>query len=102
MLHAFSDGRILACWNAYDIQECSNDGVTLYAVSCDNGETWDGPQVFMSSPNAMVSHVHFAQIGETDEAVMVYRRAEAWTAADLRRATLVLLRRQRLLQLLRC
>ena len=82
MLYAFTDGRMLACWNAYDIQECSNDGVTLYAVSTDNGETWEGPQVFMSSPNAMVSHMHFAQTGETGEALMVYREGHYYGARE--------------------
>ena len=90
MLYGFADGRILMCWGAYDFQECSNDGVVLYSTSVDNGETWEVPQVWMASPSAVVSHLHFAQLDGTDDALMVYREGHYYGAREdrRRRATL--------------
>ena len=77
ILFPFADGRLQMCWGAYDIDECSNDGVVLYSTSQDQGETWDPPQVFMASPNAVVSHLHFAEApaggGAAGEAIVIYR-----------------------------
>ena len=85
ILYSFSDGRILMCWGAYDIQECSNDGVTLYSTSFDNGETWEPPQVWMASPQAVVSHLQFVQPAGTDEALMIYREGHYYGAQEDRR-----------------
>ena len=84
ILHAFSDGRLLMCWGAYDIQECSNDEVVLYSVSEDQGETWEPPQVFMASPSAVVSHLYFAEM-EDGEALVVYREGHYYGAREDRR-----------------
>lgn len=84
ILHAFADGRLLMCWGAYDIQECSNDGVVLYSVSLDQGETWEAPQVFMACPNAVVSHLQFAEL-DGGEALMVYREGHYYGAREDRR-----------------
>jgi len=76
------------CWGAYDIQECSNDGVTLYSTSLDNGETWAAPQVWMASPNAVVSHLQFARVTGTARVLMVYREGHYYGAQeDTRRKT---------------
>ena len=82
VLYLFADGRLLCCWGAYDIQECSNDGVVLYSTSLDEGQTWTPPQVYLSSPNAVVSHLQFAQLAGTDEAVMVYREGHYYGARE--------------------
>ena len=84
ILHAFSDGRLLMCWGAYDIQECSNDEVVLHSVSEDQGETWEPPQVFMASPSAVVSHLYFAEM-EDGEALVVYREGHYYGAREDRR-----------------
>ena len=84
ILYPFSDGRILMCWGAYDIQECSNDGVVVYSFSGDQGETWEGPQVFMASPNAVVSHLQFAEV-DNGEALLVYREGHYYGAREDRR-----------------
>jgi Neuraminidase (sialidase) len=60
-------------WGAYDIHECSNDNVMLYSVSEDNGERWSGPEVFMASPGANVSHAFQLQLRGTDTVLMVNR-----------------------------
>jgi len=60
-------------WSAYDIQECSNDNVILYAVSKDGGEQWSDPEVFMAAPNAMVSHVYQVQFRDSEKVLMVSR-----------------------------
>jgi len=82
VLYPFSDGRLLMCWGAYDIQECSNDGVVLYSESFDEGETWESPQVWMASPNAVVSHLHFAELKGTDRALMIYREGHYYGAQE--------------------
>ena len=84
-LYPFSDGRILICWGAYDIQECSNDGVVLYSASFDNGETWENPQVWMASPNAVVSHLQFVNPAGASEALMIYREGHYYGAQEDRR-----------------
>lgn len=84
-LYPFAGGRILMCWGAYDIQECSNDGVVLYSDSFDHGETWASPQVWMASPNAVVSHLQFALLAGTSEARMIYREGHYYGAQDDRR-----------------
>ena len=84
ILHSFSDGRLLMCWGAYDIQECSNDEVVLYSFSEDQGETWEPPQVFMASPSAVVSHLFFAEM-EDGEALLVYREGHYYGAREDRR-----------------
>ena len=82
VLYQFSDGSIRICWGAYDIQECSNDGVTLYSTSLDNGETWAAPQIWMASPNAVVSHLQFAQVTGTNHVLMVYREGHYYGARE--------------------
>lgn len=85
ILFAFADGRLQCCWSAYDIDECSNDGAVLFATSRDHGQTWDAPQVYMSSPNAVVSHLQFAQPGGGDDALVVYREGHYYGAREDRR-----------------
>jgi len=86
VLYPFSDGRLLMCWGAYDIQECSNDGVVVYSESFDEGETWESPQVWMASPNAVVSHLQFAQLrGRAERALMIYREGHYYGAQEDRR-----------------
>jgi hypothetical protein len=80
-----ADGRLMICWWGYDFDECNNDGVVLYSHSEDQGETWDPPQIFMASPNAVVSHLQFAR-PTTGEALMIYREGHYYGArADHRR-----------------
>lgn len=80
-----ADGRLMICWWGYDFDECNNDGVLLYSHSEDQGETWDPPQIFMVSPNAVVSHLQFARPIE-GEALMIYREGHYYGArADHRR-----------------
>jgi len=85
LLHSFSDNQLFMCWGAYDNQECNNDGVLLYSTSLDNGETWTTPQVWMASPNAVVSHAQLLQLKGTDEALMVYREGHYYGAKEDRR-----------------
>ncbi|MBI3985904.1 MAG: exo-alpha-sialidase [Lentisphaerae bacterium] len=85
VLYPFEEGRLFLCWWAYDIQECSNDGVVLYSASGDAGETWESPQVWMASPNAVVSHFQFAHRAGTAEALMIYREGHYYGAQDDRR-----------------
>ena len=85
MLVQFSDGAILMCWGGYDIQECSNDGVTLYSTSLDGGQTWDPPQVWMASPSAVVSHLQFVQLNGTDNVLMFYREGHYYGAGEDKR-----------------
>ncbi|MFA6111711.1 MAG: sialidase family protein, partial [Candidatus Latescibacterota bacterium] len=80
-----ADGRLMICWWGYDFDECNNDGVLLYSHSEDQGETWDPPQIFIASPNAVVSHLQFARPTE-GEALMIYREGHYYGArADHRR-----------------
>jgi Neuraminidase (sialidase) len=52
-IYPFSDGRIMMLWFAYDIHECSGDGVCLYSVSEDLGTTWTDSQVFFKLPDSL-------------------------------------------------
>lgn len=72
-LTPYSDGRVVMLWIAYDVHECSNDGVMLYSVSEDNGERWSDPEVFMAAPGATVSHTFRVQLRGTDKVLMVGR-----------------------------
>ena len=81
----YSDGRVFMCWGAYDIEECSNDGVMLYSHSYDRGESWDVPEVWMAAPNSIVSHVQLRQVNGTERAIMVYREGHYFGAQSDRR-----------------
>jgi hypothetical protein len=81
-LTRFRDGRITMTWGAYDIQECSNDGVVVYSCSADSGETWDAPQVWMSAPNAVVSHPQTVELRGTDDVLLVYREGHFHGAGE--------------------
>ena len=85
-LYRFADGRVLVIWGAYDIQECSNDGLSLYSTSDDEGSSWRTPLVWMCTPNAVVSHFQIAETGLFGEAIMVYREGHfAGAVEDKRR-----------------
>lgn len=47
LFYQFADGEVLLTWSAYDFDECSDNGVTLYSKSRDRGLTWTDPQVYM-------------------------------------------------------
>ncbi|MCD6334600.1 MAG: exo-alpha-sialidase [Candidatus Latescibacteria bacterium] len=72
-LTQYSDGRLIMVWTAYDVHECNNDNVMLYAISENNGETWSEPEVYMAAPGANVSHAFQVQLRGTDKVVMVNR-----------------------------
>jgi hypothetical protein len=46
--YQFADGRVRMTWGAYDFDECSPNGVTLYSDSRDRGITWTAPQVYLA------------------------------------------------------
>lgn len=46
--YQFADGTVRMTWYAYDFDECSPNGVTLYADSRDRGLTWSAPQVYLA------------------------------------------------------
>jgi hypothetical protein len=46
--HQFPGGDVLMTWSAYDFDECSANGVTLYSVTRDRGLTWSDPQVYLA------------------------------------------------------
>ena len=48
VFYVFPNGDLMINWFAYDFDECSNNSVSLYAVSRDRGLTWSDPQVYMS------------------------------------------------------
>ncbi|MBT7862642.1 MAG: exo-alpha-sialidase [Gemmatimonadetes bacterium] len=85
ILYAFAEDRLMTTWGAYDIQECSNDGVVLYSESHDHGETWQTPQVFIGAPNSVVSHLQFARLEGSDEALVVYREGHYYGAREDRK-----------------
>lgn len=47
-LYQFPDGDVLMTWAAYDFDECSDNGVTLYSITRDRGLTWSDPQVYLA------------------------------------------------------
>lgn len=72
-LFQHEDDRVVMLWTAYDIHECNNDNVMLYAVSEDGGERWSDPEVFMAAPGAVVSHVFRVRLRDSGKVLMVYR-----------------------------
>ena len=46
--YQFPDAAVRMTWGAYDFDECSPNGVTLYSDSRDRGLTWSAPQVYMA------------------------------------------------------
>ncbi|MFH1006816.1 MAG: sialidase family protein [Candidatus Latescibacterota bacterium] len=72
-LTQYSDGRLIMRWTAYDIHECHNDNVMLYAISEDSGEKWSDPEIFMAAPGANVSHAFQVQLRGTDTVLMANR-----------------------------
>jgi len=46
--YQFPNGDLMCYWYAYDFDECSPNGITLYSVSRDRGLTWADPQVYMA------------------------------------------------------
>ena len=45
VFYEFPSGHLMIYWLAYDFDECSRNGVSLYSVSDDRGLTWSDPQV---------------------------------------------------------
>ncbi len=84
-LYRFPDGRLFMVWGVYDIQECSNDGATVFSVSSDNGETWADPCLWMKAPNAVVSHASLLQVRGTDTVIMPFAEGHFVGAEEDRR-----------------
>jgi hypothetical protein len=69
-LYEYPDGRLFLAWAVYDIQECSNDGGSLYSVSDDGGETWRRPELWLKVPNAVTWHTGLLQLRGTHTVLM--------------------------------
>ncbi|MFH1571534.1 MAG: sialidase family protein, partial [Gemmatimonadota bacterium] len=69
-LYEYPDGRLFLAWAVYDVQECSNDGGSLYSTSLDGGETWRRPELWLKVPNAVTWHTGLLQLRDTRTVLM--------------------------------
>ena len=84
-LYEFADGRLFMAWGVYDVQECSNDGGTLYTVSEDGGETWCKPELWLKAPNAVSWHMGLLEIQGTDRVLLICSEGHFVGAVEDRR-----------------
>jgi hypothetical protein len=84
--HRFPSGRLLMYWHAYDYDECSSNGVSLYSVSDDRGLTWSDPQVYLADfPGGVPMVPKILGLRNRDTALMLYAQTRHTIQVDRQR-----------------
>ena len=84
--YRFPSGQLMMYWHAYDFDECSSNGVTLYSVSDDLGLTWSDPQVYLADyPGGVPMGTRILRLRDRDTALMLYAQTRHTIQVDRQR-----------------